>query len=111
MSVELEGAVVSGTAVATGSEQNEPEKIIHCQQPNGCEGVKLLSEEELEAPAHCRICAVMLCDMCAAWLERIPSEALGEPAGEICSAVLCSEHFNEAWVSQHDWDLHYGNTA
>jgi hypothetical protein len=76
-----------------------------CQQPHGCEraphnnGDNRLTEEEREAPACCRICGVVMCDMCAAWLDNIPSEKIPHNTpGNVTSGVLCSEHFNEDWV-------------
>jgi len=77
-----------------------------CQQPNGCEGVSRLDAWELEAPALCILCQTVLCDVCAAWLDNIPTNKIPikrfrenkRPEHDTCSGVLCSNCFVEDWV-------------
>lgn len=82
-------------------------KIQYCQQPHGCVGDKKLTAEEADAPAHCRICQVIMCDTCAAGADNIPAieqyplekrkRLVPQPTGTV-SGFLCSEHLNEDWL-------------
>lgn len=71
-------------------------------------GGKELTADEVEAPAHCRICQKVMCDMCVAWADKIPAIEMfpldkrkglvPKPTGTV-SGFLCSEHFKEEWIT------------
>lgn len=76
-----------------------------CEQPNGCEGVEILSTEELRAPATCVFCRKIICDICIAGLTNIPPTAFEphappsnkQPSGHY-DGWACSDCFNEDWI-------------